>query len=132
MVVPPLATAPVHLHPPSASLSTCGNYSKYLNTKGILYLTDPRAVEILNTDKESKYVYKTLQEFESKVVEKISGLSSVGCSVKYRTNITSKYVHIKCQTCSVFSYWYCNSAKKDVSQIAQGEPLDLVFFRSIN
>ena len=36
-------------------------------------------------------------------------------SFQYRTNLTSKYVQIKCQNCKTFSYWYKN--RDDVDMI---------------
>lgn len=51
-------------HPPNYTVSKCGNYSRYLNTKGLLYLTDPKAVEIINSIKETQKAFKSLSDFE--------------------------------------------------------------------
>lgn len=76
-------------------------------------------------------IYKTFADLEDELVAKLNAESP---KIKYKAQMTSKYVVIKCTCCKLFAYWFQNTDKIDVEALMKNgdKNFNLVFFRSIN
>ena len=93
--------------------SKCENYKKYTNSLGLNYTVDIRSNKLIDSDRDTNKVYATIGEFENGLIKKLNDFSK-NSSFKYRSNLTSKYIQIKCQNCKLFSYWYKNKDDIDI------------------
>lgn len=83
----------------ATQFSSCKNFA--INPSNTDYFTHPPAVDFLASIKSE--VFKTRQDLDKGVILKLNSFSPV---CQYKVNETSKYIHIKCNCCKLFSYWF--------------------------
>jgi len=84
--------------------SRCGKFQASLQNAE--YFKHETAVALINSLREAGNLMKSIEDLQVNLVDKMNALTDPQCSVKYKLELTEKYVTLKCRSCGKFNAWF--------------------------